>query len=134
MTKYYVVLLNKLKQQMVSEGRGKISNGILFLQGNAISHKAAIMDQKLAGLHSEVLQHLAHSCDVAPSDHYLFHNLKKHLKGRKILSTEETTLAPDGMFAAQSKELCLDALKKLEQQSHKHIVRETYIYIQLRGW
>jgi hypothetical protein len=37
-------------------------------------------------------------------DYYLFPNLKKHLKGRKFLSTEEATLAVERWFAAQPKE------------------------------
>jgi hypothetical protein len=41
--------------------------------------------------------------DLAPLDYYLFHSLKKHLKGRKFSSTEEATLAVDGWFAAQQK-------------------------------
>jgi hypothetical protein len=45
--------------------------GILF-QENAAPHKAAIMHQKLADLHFEVLKHLAYSSDLAPSDYYLF--------------------------------------------------------------
>jgi hypothetical protein len=40
--KYYVVLLDKLKQQLVSKRRGKLSKGILFLQDNAAPHKEAI--------------------------------------------------------------------------------------------
>jgi histone-lysine N-methyltransferase SETMAR len=47
--------------------------------------------QKLADLHFEVLKHPAYSPDLAPSDYYLFLNLKKHLKGRKFSSTEEAT-------------------------------------------
>jgi hypothetical protein len=49
---------------------------------------------------------------LAPSDHYLFPNLKKHLKERKFSSIEEPTLAEDGWFAAQLKEFFLDGLKK----------------------
>jgi hypothetical protein len=58
MAKYYVALLNKLKQQLVSEHRFKLSRGILFFQDNAAPHKAAIMHQKLADFHSEVLKDL----------------------------------------------------------------------------
>jgi histone-lysine N-methyltransferase SETMAR len=89
--------------------------GILFLQGNAALHIAAIMHQKLADLHFEVLKHPAYSPDLAPMDYYLFPNLKKHLMGRKFLSAEKAILAADGWPAAQSKEFFLDGLKKLEQ-------------------
>jgi hypothetical protein len=40
---------------------------------------------------------------LAPSDYYFFSNLKKHLMGRKFLSTDDATLAVDGWFAAQPK-------------------------------
>jgi hypothetical protein len=37
--------------------------------------------------------------------YYLFPNLKKHPKGRKLSSAEEVTLAVDGWFAEESKEI-----------------------------
>jgi hypothetical protein len=116
--KYYVALLDKLKQQLDSKRRGKLSKGILFLQDNA-AHKVAITNQKLADLHFEVLKHPTYSPDLDLSDYYPFPNLKKHLKGRKFSSTEEATSAADGWFTAQPKELFLDGLKRLEQRSHK---------------
>jgi hypothetical protein len=36
LAKYYIALLDKLKQQLVSKHRGKLSKGILFLQDNAV--------------------------------------------------------------------------------------------------
>jgi hypothetical protein len=38
MAKYYVALLNKLKQQLVLKCQGKLSKGILFLQDNVAPH------------------------------------------------------------------------------------------------
>jgi histone-lysine N-methyltransferase SETMAR len=93
--KYYVTLLDKLKQQLVSKRRGKLSKGILFLQDNAAPHKAAITHQKLAYLHFEVLKHPTYSPDLAASDYCHFSNLKKHIKGRKISSIEEAKLSAD---------------------------------------
>jgi hypothetical protein len=75
----------------------------LFLQDNAAPHKAVIMRQKFAGLHSEVLKHLTYSPELAPSDYCLFSTLKKHLKGRKFFINEQTSLAADRRFAAQTK-------------------------------
>jgi histone-lysine N-methyltransferase SETMAR len=100
---HYIVRLYKLKQQLVSKRRCKHSKGILFLQDNAAPPKAAITHQKLEDLHFEILKHPAYSPDLVPLDYYLFPNLKKHLKGRKISSIIEATLAADGWFAAQPK-------------------------------
>jgi hypothetical protein len=57
MAKYYVALLEKLKQQLVSKHQGKLSKGILFLQDNSAPHKVAITHQEFAALHFEVLKH-----------------------------------------------------------------------------
>jgi hypothetical protein len=79
--KNYIAFFNKHKQQLVSKHRGRLLNGIIFLQRNASLHKAAIMHQKLADLHSEVLKHLAYMPDLASLDGYLFPSIKKHFKG-----------------------------------------------------
>jgi hypothetical protein len=49
--KYCVALLDKLKTQLISRRRCKLSKRILFLQDNAAPHKVAITYQKLAELH-----------------------------------------------------------------------------------
>jgi hypothetical protein len=69
----------------------------------------------LTDLHFEVLKYPACSTDLAPLDCYLFPNLKKHLEEGMLWSTQETTSAVDGWFAAQPKEFFLNGLKKLEQ-------------------
>jgi hypothetical protein len=74
------------------------------------------MNQKLAGLHFEVLKHPASPPDLAPFDCSLFPDLKKHLRGRKVSSIEEAMLAADRWFASEPKEFFLNGL--LEQQSH----------------
>jgi hypothetical protein len=58
--------------------------------------------QELARVHFEVLKHLTYSPDLTPWNYCLFPDHKKRLKGRKFSSTEETTLAMDGWFAAQA--------------------------------
>jgi hypothetical protein len=75
----------------------------LLLQDNAAPHKEAIMHQKLAELYFEVQKHPAYSPDLAPSDNYIFPDLKEHLKGRTVSSTEEATSAAEKCFAAHPK-------------------------------
>jgi hypothetical protein len=52
-----------------------LSKGILFLQDNAACHKAAVTQQRLVDVHSEVLKHPAYTPDLTPSDCYLFPSL-----------------------------------------------------------
>jgi hypothetical protein len=60
MAKHYAALVVKLKQLLVYKHRGKLLEGILFLQDNAALHKVAITHQTLADLHFEVPKHLAY--------------------------------------------------------------------------
>jgi hypothetical protein len=46
MAEYYIALLNKLKQQLVSKRQGMLSKGILFLQDDDAPHNTAITHQK----------------------------------------------------------------------------------------
>jgi hypothetical protein len=64
-----------------------LSKGNFFLQNNSAPHTAVITHKKLADLYFEVLKYPAYSPDFAPSDCYLFPNLKNHLKGRTFSST-----------------------------------------------
>jgi hypothetical protein len=52
--KYYVALLDEMKQHLISKHRSNFSKRILFLQDNAAPHNAAITHQKLADLHFDV--------------------------------------------------------------------------------
>jgi glutathione S-transferase len=112
---YYTSLLGKVKQALVSKWLGKLPKGVLFLQHNASSYTTAIMQRKLADLHSDVPKHPAYSRDLTSSEYHLFPNLKKHMKGKKFSITEDAMSAADDWFAAQPSAFYLDGLKNLEQ-------------------
>ncbi|XP_025154422.1 activating transcription factor 3 isoform X2 [Harpegnathos saltator] len=54
---------------------------------------------KFNELKYELLEHPAYSPDLAPSDYYLFPNLKKFLAGKRFTSNDEAIAAVDGYFA-----------------------------------
>lgn len=86
---YYMKLLVTLKQ-VIGEKRPKMQKKkILFHQDNAPCHKSAVTMKKLDDLGYELLPHPPYSPDLAPSDYYLFSNLKLHLQGRRYKSNEE---------------------------------------------
>jgi hypothetical protein len=82
MSKYCISNYNRLKQQLVSNCQGKLLKGILFLQGSAAPHKAAIMHQKVSYFQVEALKYLTYSPDLAPSDSYI--SPKETPKGKKV--------------------------------------------------
>ena len=51
----------------------------------------------------ESLQHLPYSPDLAPSDYYLFSNLKRWLYGRRFESNEEVRWETEGYFGGFDK-------------------------------
>ena len=46
----------------------------------------------------ELLPHAPYSTDLAPSDYFLFPNLKKWLDGRRFTNNEEVESAVNGYF------------------------------------
>ena len=69
--------------------RGKLSKGILLQQDNARVHTCKIaMDAIERNAYKQIPQP-AYSPDLAPSDYFLFPNLKKDICGRHFWSNEE---------------------------------------------
>ena len=86
---YYANLLDQLRTVIREKRRGKLSKGILLQQDNARVHtcKIAMNAVELNGY--ELIPHPAYSPDLAPSDYFLFPNLKKDIRGRHFRSNEE---------------------------------------------
>ena len=52
--------------------------GVLFLQDNAPEHKSVVVMTAVRDCGSELVDHPPYSPDMAPSDYFLFPNMKKH--------------------------------------------------------
>ena len=83
---------------------------------NENSHLSAIATAKLIELHYELFPHPLDSSDLAPSDFFLFPNLKKSLAGKKFTSNKEVIAAMEAYFDELPKEYFSDGLKKLESR------------------
>ena len=73
--------------------RGKLSKGILFQQDNARVHTCKIAMDAVEQNGYELIPHPAYSPDLAPSDYFLFPNLKKDIRGCHFRSNEEVVVA-----------------------------------------
>ena len=73
--------------------RGKLSKGILLQQDNARVHTCKIAIDAVERNGYELILHPAYSLDLAPSDCFLFPNLKKAIRGRHFRSNEEVVAA-----------------------------------------
>ena len=74
---------------------------MLFHQENAVCHKSIATMAKLHKLHFELLLHPPYSPDVAPSDYYLFADLKRMLQGNGFGSNEQVIAETKAYFAAK---------------------------------
>ena len=94
---------------------------ILFLQVNAPAHKSIATTAKINDLKLQLLLHPPYSPDLAPSDYYLFPNLKRWLINKKFSSREEIIDAAEEYFAELPENYFSDEIKKLENRWNKCI-------------
>lgn len=100
---YYASILEQLKEAIKEKRRGKLTKGILLLHDNAPVHKCHVAMAALQKVGFEILPHPPYSPDLAPSDYYLFPNLKKELRGKKFSSDEEVKEAVSAYFLDKDK-------------------------------
>ncbi|KAM8707598.1 hypothetical protein ACLKA7_014689 [Drosophila subpalustris] len=78
---YYMALLERLKDEIAKKRPHMAKKKVLFHQDNAPCHKSMKTMAKLNELGFELLPHPPYSPDLAPSDYWLFADLKKMLRG-----------------------------------------------------
>jgi histone-lysine N-methyltransferase SETMAR len=110
---YYADLIIQLRQAIIEKRRGKLSRGILLLQDNAPVHTAQVAKRAVRDMGFEELNHPPYSPDLAPSDFYLFKDLKKVLRGRRFSGEEDMKSAVDEHFAENVSEYFLRGIKQL---------------------
>jgi histone-lysine N-methyltransferase SETMAR len=94
--------------------KGKTITGAYY--DNAPAHTSRIVTAKLEELRFEVVPHAPYSPDLAPSDFFLFPNLKKWLGGRRFTSNEEVKAETNGYFAELEESYYCEGIKKLEHR------------------
>jgi histone-lysine N-methyltransferase SETMAR len=85
----YCETLKRLRRAIQNRRRGMLTRGVTLLHDNARLHTATATQQLLQSFNWEVLDHPAHSPDLAPSDFHLFLHLKKHLASQNFHEDEE---------------------------------------------
>ena len=69
--------------------QGKLCKGILLQQGNARVHTCKIAMDAVERNGYKLILHPAYPLDLAPSDYFLFPNLKKDIRGHHFRSNKE---------------------------------------------
>ena len=87
---YYASLLLKLRDAIKEKRRGMLTRGVWLLHDNDPIHKSMIAQQAVRDCGFAQLDHPAYSSDLAPSDYFLFCNLKSHLVMSAILTMKHS--------------------------------------------
>lgn len=119
--KYYRALLDQLIDAIKKKRPHLKKKKVLFLQDNAPVHTALDTMLKLREIHFELVDHPPYSPDLAPSDFFLFPNLKKWLAGKRFISNEEVITETNAYFEGFPKSYYSDGIKKLEYRLTKCI-------------
>ena len=77
---YYANLLDQLRILIREKRRGKLSKSVLLQQDNARVHICKVAMDAAERNGFELIPHPAYSSDLAPSDFFLFPNLKKDIR------------------------------------------------------
>lgn len=79
---------------------------------------------KLHELGYELLPHPPYSPDLAPSDFFLFADLKRMLAGKKFKTDEEVIAVTEAYFEAKDKSYYKNGIEKLENRYNRCIALE----------
>ena len=111
--KYYASLLHQHREAIKEKRRGKLSRGVLLLHDNAPVHKATV---SIAAVHDcgfTLVSHPPYSPDLAPSDYFLFGDLKENLRGTRFSDEFELQAAVKEHFDTRDKSYFLKGLMNL---------------------
>ena len=97
---------------------------VLFHQDNALCHKSIATMAKLHELHFELLLHPPYSPDLAPSNYWLFADLKRMLQGKRFGSNEEVILETEAYFRGKDKLIYKKGIELLEKHWNNCITQE----------
>lgn len=118
---YYANLLDQLRKKIKEDRRGKLSKGVLILHDNAPAHTAFKARSSLTKNGFTEINHPPYSPDLAPSDYFLFKNLKKNLRGRRFSTDEEMKDAVNDYFDEQNNNYYFNGMLSLIDKCRKCI-------------
>ncbi len=104
-----------LKEEIAKKTATDEKDKMLFHQDNATCHKLITMIAKLHELHFILLLHPPYSSDLAPSNYWLFADLKWMLQGKRFGSNEQLISETEAYFEAKDKSIYKKGIKFLEK-------------------
>jgi histone-lysine N-methyltransferase SETMAR len=118
---YYSNLLLKLCDEIKKKRRGMLRKGILLLHDNAPAHSSLVACQAARDCGYEILPHPPYSPDLAPSDFFLFPQLKSTLRGRRFNTDNDVITVTEDYFSSKSRGYYRDGIRKVKNRWEKCI-------------
>ena len=112
---YYANLLDHLRTA-IHEKLSKLSKGVLLQQDNARVNICKVAMDAVERNGYELIPHPAYSPDLAPSDFFLFPNLKKDIRGLHFRSDEEVVMAVEQWVNGKDPDFFSSGLMALEHR------------------
>ena len=94
---------------------------VLFHKDKAPCYKSIATMAKLHELHFELLPHPPYSLDLAPSDYYLFADLKGMLQEKRFGSSEGVIAETEAYFETKDKAFYKKGIEMLEKLWNEYI-------------
>lgn len=117
--RYYSNLLTKLRSEIKNKRKGMLTKGVLLLHDNAPSHSSIVATQTAAHCGYQILPHPPYSPDIAPSDFFLFPQLKSALRGRHFQSDNDVISAVEGWFSDHDGCFYKEGIRKVKERWEK---------------
>lgn len=117
----YSSLLDRLKIELQEKRPQLPHKEILFHHNNAPAHSSEVAAAKLMEIGFQLVSHPPYSPDLAPSDYYLFPDMKKWMAGRRFYSNEEVIAETNAYFAELDQSYYSEGINKLEERWTKCI-------------
>ena len=106
----------------------KLAAGVLLLHDNAPMYKSRVAQAAILECKFKQLNHPPYSPDLAPSDYYLFQNLKSLLRGTRFRDDDEFKAATEAWFEDQIDDFYFKGIDCLNEKWAKCIeVKGDYI-------
>ena len=119
---YYSNLIIALNKKLSKKRRNKLRKGPVFLlQDNAPPHRAAVTQEAIADSGIELLRHPPYSPDLAPSDFFLFPEMKRDLKGRRFNDENQIQTVSEEWLASKPPHFYSQGLFKVKARWQKCI-------------
>ena len=118
---YYANFLDQLRTAIREKRRGKLSKCVLLQQDNARVHTCKVAMDAVERNGYELIPHPAYSPDQAPSDFFLFPNLKKYIRELHFLSGEEVVTAVEEWVNGKDPDFFSSGLMAFERRWSKCI-------------